>query len=128
MDWKPSSRMSLTTFEKVSLGFCFIFPLVYTRGPSCVVYYTKFTLYYISLTFISTVCLPLTLFRPRDTRNLLWPGLFLKCTARLLGLKWITWYVIVQSIYVAGKIRFLNFMSLEWLKINSNQPTMLREF
>ena len=80
--------MSLTTFEKVSLGFCFIFPLVYTRGPSCVVYYTKFTLYYISLTFISTICLPLTLFRPRDTRNLLWPGRFLKCTTQFLGLQW----------------------------------------
>ena len=80
--------MSLTTFEKVSLGFCFIFPFFYTRGPSCVVYYTKFTLYYISLTFISTICLPLTLFRPRDTRNLLWPGRFLKCTTQFLGLQW----------------------------------------
>ena len=80
--------MSLTTFEKVSLGLCFIFPLVYTRGPSCVVYYTKFTLYYVSLTFISTFCLPLTLFRPRDTRNLLWPGRFLKFTTQFLGLQW----------------------------------------
>jgi len=30
----------------------------------------------------------LTLFRPRDTRNLLWPGRFLKCTTQFLGLQW----------------------------------------
>ena len=40
------------------------------------------------MTFISTICLPLTLFRPRDTRNLLWPGRFLKYTTQFLGLQW----------------------------------------
>lgn len=65
-----------------------IFPVVYCKGPSWVSYYTKFAIYYASLTVSATLVLPLAILRPKDSRNLLLPRYLLKATAKLLGLEW----------------------------------------
>ena len=80
--------MALSVREVSALAVCIIFPWLYTRGPSSVSYYTKYAIYYVSLTLSTTICLPLTLFRPRDTRNMLFGKYFLKATTKLLGLQW----------------------------------------
>ena len=65
-----------------------VFPLLYTKGPSWISFYTKFIIYYGSLTTIATVTLPLTLFRPFNPRNLIWVSAYMRKTAQLLGLKY----------------------------------------
>ena len=66
--------MTLSFNQAISLAFCFGFPFLYMRGPPCISYYTKFTIYYALLTLYSTILTPCTIFRPRDTKNLLLPG------------------------------------------------------
>ena len=75
----------LDTEELATIGFSLLFPLLYTKGPSWVSFYTKFVIYYTSMTLSATVCLPFTLLRPKDPRNLLWTTYFMKKTAKLLG-------------------------------------------
>lgn len=69
------------------VAFALIFPVLYTKGPSWIAYYTKFILYYTSLTISSSICLPLTLLRPKDPRNMLWLTSTMRATASLLGLR-----------------------------------------
>ena len=51
-------------------------------------YYTKFVIYYASLTLTSSVILPFSLLRPKDSRNLLWSNRLMKMTSALLGIQW----------------------------------------
>ena len=80
--------MTLSFNQAISLAFCFGFPFLYMRGPPCISYYTKFTIYYALLTLYSTILTPCTIFRPRDTRNLLMTHLPMKFASKLIGLTW----------------------------------------
>ena len=71
-----------------TLAFALLFPVIYTKGPSWVSYYTKFVIYYASLTLTSSVILPFSLLRPKDSRNLLWSNRLMKMTSALLGIQW----------------------------------------
>ena len=76
--------------EEWLVVFSLVFPVIYTKGPPWVSFYTKFVTYYASLTFCASMTLPLTLLRPKDPRNLLWPNRLLKMTTALLGIQWKT--------------------------------------
>jgi hypothetical protein len=80
--------MTVHTGMVVGVASCLIFPVLYTRGPSWIAYYTKFGFYYISLTVSASLMIPFAVLRPKDTRNLLWSNLFMRGTAKLLGLDW----------------------------------------
>lgn len=67
------------------VAFALLFPVLYTKGPTWIQFYTKFVIYYASLTISATICLPFTLLRPKDPRNLLWTNILMRKTATLLG-------------------------------------------
>ena len=94
--------MLLSGEEFAYVIFSLVFPVLYTRGPSWIQFYTKFLLYYASLTFSASLVLPFTLFRPKDPRNLLWTQSLMKQTASLLGLR----YSITNEIQAKKRLSF----------------------
>jgi len=76
--------------------------VLYTRGPSWIQFYTKFFIYYASLTLSASLVLPFTIFRPKDPRNLLWPQSLMKQTASLLGLR----YTLTNEIQAKQRLSF----------------------
>merc|ERR1739836_67463 len=94
--------------------FSLVFPVLYTRGPPWVQFYTKFFLYYASLTLSASVVLPFTVFRPKDPRNLLWPQYLMRQTASLLGLK----YSLVNELQAKKRLCFKDEGSASVVVVN----------
>ena len=94
--------------------FSLVFPVLYTRGPAWIQFYTKFFLYYASLTLSASVVLPFTVFRPKDPRNLLWPQYLMRQTASLLGLK----YSLVNELQAKKRLCFKDEGSASVVVVN----------
>jgi len=103
------------------VAFSLFFPVLYTKGPNWVSYYTKFVLYYGSLTLIASLCLPLTIFRPRDPRNLLLVSAFMRRVATLLGLK----YTLINPIEASKRLSSASRSSIVVINHQSSLDILL---
>ena len=100
--------------------FSLVYPLFYTKGPTWLQFYTKFILYYASLTISATVVLPFTVFRPKDPRNLLWPQYLMKYTASYLGLE----YSLINEMEAKKRLSFNKEKSSTSIVVVNHQSSL----
>ncbi|KAF9795289.1 hypothetical protein SFRURICE_004661, partial [Spodoptera frugiperda] len=77
-----------TMSANVILGCVMALVIILFTISSMARYYIKFTLFIVMSLIFATAPMPLMLIKPFDPRNALIPAFFLRCFARILGLRW----------------------------------------